>query len=64
MKVRTIKQYCQEFGESRCAVLKRIENGIWIENQQWFKVKGSKERWLDLEGVEKWVRNGGSFRAA
>ncbi|MGJ8681633.1 hypothetical protein [Paraglaciecola sp.] len=64
MNVRTISAYCLEFNESKCAVTKRIENGVWVEGQQWFKVKGSKERWIDLEGVERWVRNGGSSLAA
>tara|TARA_R110002050_G_scaffold300532_1_gene470358 strand:- start:571 stop:765 length:195 start_codon:yes stop_codon:yes gene_type:complete len=64
MNVRKLSAYCTEFGETVCTVVKRIENGVWRENEQWFKVKGSKERWIDLEGVEKWVRNGGNSRAA
>ena len=64
MNVRTISAYCLEFGESKTAIDKRIENGVWREGEQWFKVKGSKERWIDLEGVEKWVRNRGLNHAA
>jgi hypothetical protein len=64
MNVRTIKAYCAEFGETETSVTKRIENGVWAEGQQWHKVKGSKSRWIDLEGVEKWVRNGGISHAA
>ncbi|MEQ3658657.1 MAG: hypothetical protein ABNH21_06845 [Glaciecola sp.] len=64
MNVRKLSAYCAEFGETKTAVTKRIETGVWREGEQWFKVSGSKERWIDLEGVEKWVRNGGSYRAA
>lgn len=64
MNVRTISAYCAEFGETKISVEKRIENGVWLEGKQWFKVKGSKQRWIDLEGVEKWVRNGGNYHAA
>lgn len=64
MKVRTISAYCAEFGETEKTVVRRIENGVWAEGQQWVKVQGSKQRWIDLEGVERWVRNGGSSRAA
>lgn len=64
MNVRTISAYCLEFNETKCAVIKRIDNGVWKEGEQWHKVKGSKERWIDLEGVERWVRNGGNSLAA
>lgn len=64
MNVRKISAYCQEFGETTKAIDKRIENGIWVQGIHWFKVNGCRERWVDLVEVEKWVRNGGSSRAA
>jgi hypothetical protein len=64
MNVRKISAYCLEFNETINSVNKRIDNGVWKEGEQWFKVKGSKERWIDLKGVEKWVRNGGLHHAA
>jgi hypothetical protein len=64
MNVRKISAYCAEFGETEKSVVSKIENGVWLEGVHWFKVKGSRERWIDLIGVEKWVRNGGSSRVA
>ncbi len=51
-----ISVYCQNYNESLDAVNKRIQRGEWKLGEQYHKVEGVKERWVDLEGVTKWVR--------
>ncbi|CAG9000626.1 MAG: hypothetical protein CENE_02626 [Candidatus Celerinatantimonas neptuna] len=53
-----LSQYCHISGESEAAVKKRIERGIWQIGVQVRKVNGVKERWIDLEAVTEWARNG------
>jgi len=48
--------YCKEYGETVDAINKRVQNGVWQEGVQIIKVKNVKERWVDLEEVNKWVR--------
>lgn len=59
-----LSKYCEISGESIRAVQSRIDRGVWLEGKQVIKVHKIKERWIDLTEVEKWVRNGGSCRAA
>lgn len=59
-----ISKYCEISGESKDAVTKRIDRGIWLEGKQVVKIAKVKERWIDLDEVEKWARSGGSYNAA
>ena len=59
-----LKKYCELSGESIDAVTRRIERGVWAEGKQVKKIANVRERWIDLEEVEKWARNGGSCHAA
>lgn len=52
-----ISVYCQMFNESIDAVNKRIQRGIWQQGKQFHNVEGARERWVDLDGVSKWVRD-------
>ena len=57
-----LSKYCAIYGENQRAVQARIERGVWVEGKQVHKVQNVKERWIDLDEVEKWVRNGGSYQ--
>ncbi|MBG5882796.1 excisionase [Providencia alcalifaciens] len=51
-----ISKYCELFGESTDAINKRVQRRFWQEGVQILKVDGSKERWIDIKEVNKWVR--------
>ena len=59
-----LSKYCEISGEEKKAVERRIDRGIWQIGKQVCKVHGVRERWIDLNEVEKWARNGGSCHAA
>ena len=61
MKVVPLKKYCQVSGETLAAVRQRIERGIWLEGIHYYKLAHVKERWIDIEAVEQWARNGGGY---
>lgn len=48
--------YLSETGESREAINKRIQRGIWRLGVEVLDVDGSRERWVDCVEVEKWAR--------
>lgn len=48
--------YCSLYGETTEAINKRVQNGVWQQGVQIVKVDGVKERWVDLEEVNRWVR--------
>ena len=58
MSVRTIplSRYVQETGETSQCVQKRLERGVWAIGKHVLQVKGVRERWIDLDEVEKWAR--------
>lgn len=64
MKIVPLKRYCEISGESKDCVERRIDRGIWREGIHYQKINNVRERWIDIEEVEKWARNGGSCRAA
>ncbi|MFT6586043.1 MAG: hypothetical protein ACJAUY_000624 [Cognaticolwellia sp.] len=64
LSVVPISKYCELSGEKVRTVQARIERGVWQEGKHVHKVKNVKERFVDLVEIEKWVRNGGGFRAA
>lgn len=51
-----ISKYCELFCESTDAINKRVQRRFWQEGVQILKVDGSKERWIDIKEVNKWVR--------
>ncbi|MBC5791243.1 excisionase [Providencia sp. JUb39] len=51
-----ISKYCELFGESTDAINKRVQRRFWQEGVHVLKVDGSKERWIDIKEVNKWVR--------
>lgn len=51
-----ISKYCELFGESTDAINKRVQRHFWQEGVHVLKVDGSKERWIDIKEVNKWVR--------
>ncbi len=51
-----ISKYCELFSESTDAINKRVQRRFWQEGVQILKVDGSKERWIDIKEVNKWVR--------
>ncbi len=52
-----ISTYCQNTGESIEAINKRIQRKIWREGGHVLKVDGVRERWIDLDEVNRWARN-------
>lgn len=64
MKVVPLKAYCAVSHESKAAVERRIERGIWIEGKHYYKIGKVRERWIDIEAVEEWARSGGNSHAA
>lgn len=52
-----ISTYCQNTGESIEAINKRIQRKIWREGVHVLKVDGVRERWIDLDEVNRWARN-------
>ena len=61
MKVVPLKTYCRISGESVSAVVSRIDRGIWFEGVHFYKLANVKERWVDIEAIEKWARSGGGY---
>ena len=64
LSVVPLSKYCELSGENVRAVQARITKGVWVEGKHVHKVKNVKERFVDIKEIEKWVRNGGGFRAA
>ncbi|MBB66896.1 MAG: hypothetical protein CMP19_05120 [Rickettsiales bacterium] len=64
VKVVPLKAYCATSLETKEAVERRIERGIWIEGKHYYKIQNVRERWIDIEAVEEWARNGGNSRVA
>jgi hypothetical protein len=56
LNILPLHRYCEISGESRTAVIKRIERGIWIIGQHVIKIPNVRERWIDTIEVEKWAR--------
>lgn len=52
----TQKAYCQLYHESKDAIDKRIERGIWRKGVEYHMIDGVRERWIDLKAVSEWVR--------
>jgi hypothetical protein len=60
LSVVPLQKYCEISGEHRKAVERRIERGIWQVGKQALKIERIKERWIDLNEVEKWAREASS----
>jgi hypothetical protein len=54
MKYLLIPKFCAESGYSDKAVRRKIEEGVWIEGQQFRKAPDGHVM-IDVEGVERWV---------
>lgn len=52
-----LELYCTVFNDSTEAIKKRLHRGTWVMGVQVHKPKGQNKLWVDLEGVEKWVRD-------
>ncbi|QIE96164.1 excisionase [Pantoea stewartii] len=52
-----LSTYCKNTGESVEAINKRIQRKIWQEGVHVLKVDGVRERWIDLDEVNRWARN-------
>lgn len=52
--------YCEMTGETTKAIDNRIDRGIWQLGVQVLKIPHVKERWIDLNQVEKWARQNSS----
>lgn len=56
LDVMPISAYCQATGDTSDAINKRIQRKIWMKGIHVLDVEGSRERWIDLEEVNKWAR--------
>lgn len=63
VSVVTLKKYSELTGYSVRSLEEKVTRGIWLEGKYVIKTEAFRERWIDLNEVEKWVRNGGSYRA-
>lgn len=51
-----ITKYCEIFGLNLAQINRRLELGIWQKGIHVLQVEGCKERFIDLEEVDKWAR--------
>ena len=51
-----LSKYCELYGESKDAIDKRLQRGIWKVGRELRTIPGVRERWVDLEAVTQWVR--------
>jgi hypothetical protein len=49
-----LHKFCAESGYTEKAVRRKIQDGIWIEGQQWRKAPDGHVM-IDIEGYERWV---------
>lgn len=55
-KTMPIKKYCEIFGLSLAQINRRLDRGVWQKDVHVLQVEGCKERFIDLEEVDKWAR--------
>jgi hypothetical protein len=51
-----LKAYIELYGENERTISQRIQRGHWRQGVEFHKIKGVRERWIDLEAVSKWAR--------
>ena len=56
MKWITLKRYCDITGETRNAIHKRRQRGIWLDGIH-CQVRG-RRLWINMEEAQKWVEKG------
>lgn len=54
MRYVLISKFCADSGYSEKAVRRKIEEGVWLENQQYRRAPDGRIM-IDVEGVERWV---------
>lgn len=64
MRYVLINKFCADTGYSEKAVRRKIEEGVWLENQQYRRGPDGRIQ-IDVEGYERWVegRQGPSNRS-
>ena len=55
-KTMPIITYCKVFGLTPEQINMRLNRGVWQKDVHVLSVDGSKERFIDLEEVDKWAR--------
>ena len=58
-----LTKYCELSGEDIETVRQRIKRGHWVKGVHAIKPPHIRELWIDLEAVERWIRNGGNSLA-
>ncbi len=53
-----LSAYCDAYHDTPAAVDKRIREGIWMMGVHIHRVSGFRERWVDLDAINAWVRSG------
>ena len=53
-----LSAYCDAYHDTPAAVDKRIREGIWMIGVHIHRVAGYRERWVDLDAINAWVRSG------
>lgn len=59
-----ISEYCRMVSKTPEAINKKIQRGTWRMGVQVLHVPGERERWIDLDEVEKWARSHSLCRVA
>lgn len=54
-----IKKFSELTGYTEKAVRRKIEEGVWLERQQWVKAPDGHVL-IDMEGYEAWAQQGRS----
>ncbi len=57
MNILPIMKYCELEGVSENAVRRRIQKGMWRMNVEVIKVKGYQTLFVDLDAVERHIRD-------
>ena len=59
-----LSQYCKLVETTPDAINKKIQRGTWMMGVQVLSPPGERERWVDLDEVERWARSSSLCRVA
>lgn len=59
-----LSHYCKLVDTTPDAITKKVQRGTWLEGVQVLHPPGDRERWIDLDEVEKWARTTSLCRVA
>ena len=57
MNVIPLREYCDLEGVGANTIRRRIQRGVWREGHEVLLIKGLKGYYVDVEAVERWMRD-------